>query len=305
MIDFSSISSVSTAIHQNQMKAKFQLKKKSGKLIQKDPEENQKSTELDLLLEQVKKTSEQEKLSEITDKVAAGKKLTTEEMEYLKNHNQSLYQTVKQMEDETDTYKKELSSAKTKEEVQRIRTNHVMGLMTAVKSVQNTHMDEGMKTALYSAIQQKAVRDDKAYTRFVQSDDYQSLPTEEEVREAEKARREKLHPHEAQSEDRTEEQEDPVDSDSDTAKTKKTEETAKDDTDTDKVKEKATHMDSGKEEYTASCDSAIHSDGNNSLEETKAEDKVQRSAHRRKKKYGDEDDLEDAAFLGGGNGFLA
>lgn len=195
MIDFTSVTSVTSAIQQAQMWTKFNTKKKTGTLLQKDSE-----SELDPYLEQIQKQQEQktesDEITRITNKVMNGKELSKAEREYLQKKNPTLYQTVKQLEQKSKAYEKDISNAKTKDEVQRIRANHTTEAMSSIKSVENSHMDEGMKTAFYSAIQMQQTRDEKTFQKYIKSGAYHDLPTEEEVWKAKKPHEEEMHPTE-------------------------------------------------------------------------------------------------------------
>ncbi len=129
--------------------------------------------------------------SQIRTKMASGKKLTQEEMEYLQKHDPQTYQKVKAIEAEQKSYEKELKSCKTKEEVQRVRTNRVAASLSVVNNVKNNPaIPEGAKLGLIWQELQKNMAMEETIQKFVESGRYAQLPTEAEKMEAERELRE-------------------------------------------------------------------------------------------------------------------
>ena len=126
-------------------------------------------------------------LSQIRTKLAAGKKLTQEEMDYLQKNDLPTYQKVKAIEAEQKSYEKELKNCKTKEDVQRVRTNRVAASLSVVKNVKNNPaIPEGAKLGLIWQELQKNMVMEETIKKFVESGEYAQLPTEAEKLEAEK-----------------------------------------------------------------------------------------------------------------------
>lgn len=126
-------------------------------------------------------------LSQIRTKLAAGKKLTQEEMDYLQKNDLPTYQKVKAIEAEQKSYEKELKNCKTKEDVQRVRTNRVAASLSVVNNVKNNPaIPEGAKLGLIWQELQKNMVMEETIKKFVESGEYAQLPTEAEKLEAEK-----------------------------------------------------------------------------------------------------------------------
>ena len=125
--------------------------------------------------------------SQIRSKLANGKKLTIEEMEYLQKNDPQLYQKVKSIEAEQKNYENELKRCKTKEEVQRVRTNHAAASLSTVNNIKNNpNIPEGKKLELIWQEHMKNQALDEVTKEFVESGKYAKLPTEAEKAEAEK-----------------------------------------------------------------------------------------------------------------------
>ncbi len=125
--------------------------------------------------------------SQIRTKLAAGKKLTQEEMEYLLKNDPQTYQKAKSIEAERKSYEEELKRCKTKEDVQRVRMNRTAASLSVVNSVKsNPAIPESAKLGIIAQELQKNIILEETISKFVESGRYSQLPTEAEKMEAEK-----------------------------------------------------------------------------------------------------------------------
>lgn len=108
-----------------------------------------------------------EKLRRIAAKVQAGRKLSTEEMEFLRKHNPVLYEKLKNIEREQKEYEEELKRCETKDEAARLHMAQSVRTMELAK--------DGDETALY-----RMNRMNETHQAFTDSDEYKRLPTEAE-----------------------------------------------------------------------------------------------------------------------------
>lgn len=126
--------------------------------------------------------------SQIRTKLASGKKLTREEMEYLQKNDPQTYQKAKAIEEEQKSYEEELKKCKTKEDVQRVRMNRTAASLSVVNSVKsNPAIPESAKLGIIWQELQKNMALEETIGEFVKSGRYAQLPTEAEKLEAEKA----------------------------------------------------------------------------------------------------------------------
>ena len=87
--------------------------------------------------------------SQIRAKLASGKKLSREEMEYLQKNDPQTYQKAKALEEEQKSYEEELKRCETKEDVQRVRMNRTAASLSVVKSVEsNSAIPESAKLGI-------------------------------------------------------------------------------------------------------------------------------------------------------------
>lgn len=99
----------------------------------------------------------------IIQKLRAGKKLTAEEMNYLRAKNPQLYAQAARVQAMRENLKNQLESCKSKEEVEKVYGN----------SVSMVAKDDPMKEAIIAAF-------DDVLKEFKKTDQYQALPEKEE-----------------------------------------------------------------------------------------------------------------------------
>ena len=129
--------------------------------------------------------------AQIRTKLAAGKKLTQEEMDYLQKNDPQTYQKAKAIEEEQKCYEEELKRCRTKEDVQRVKMNHTAPSLSTVNNVKNNPaIPEGAKLGIMWQELMKTRALEETMGEFVKSGRYAQLPTEAEKAEAEKALKE-------------------------------------------------------------------------------------------------------------------
>ena len=129
--------------------------------------------------------------AQIRTKLATGKKLTQEEMDYLQKHDPQTYQKAKSIEEEQKSYEEELKRCRTKEDVQRVKMNHTAASLSTVNNVKNNPaIPEGAKLGIMWQELMKTRALEETMGEFVKSGRYAQLPTEAEKAEAEKTLKE-------------------------------------------------------------------------------------------------------------------
>lgn len=166
-----------------EMDNKWQQKKKNNKIFEKG-ESDPLTRQIQKFKDDLEKMRENSKLSDISAKVKAGSSLTSEELEYLQRNNPSLYQEYLEVRNEKEAYKRQLKSCRTKEDVEKLKLNKMASYMAEAKSVMNNpNIPEGKKLELMEKLLKKTMGVQKVHMDFVQSSEYLSLPTEEELAE--------------------------------------------------------------------------------------------------------------------------
>ncbi len=193
-MSFSIIGNMNTYLKSMQMKSVWDLKKKSGDYDAKG------ATDIQQMLDQIAGKTEDgsrqqdEKLSEILQKVYAGKKLTSDEMEYLRDKAPLVYKELVAIEEEQKAYERELRRCETKEEVERLRMNKINSSLMTVNAVgSNPNIPEGMKMAIIGQEKRRVDAIVESTEKFVKSGEYAKLPTEAEAAAARKEQMEELY----------------------------------------------------------------------------------------------------------------
>lgn len=191
-MDFSTIGSVTSYMKSMELETKFKKKKAEGDL----GPQSRKKTELEIKNEQFKaeymrrqeeNEDDDKMLTDINNKIAVDQELTPEEMRYLQNKNPSLYQKVKNIENEKKQYEKDLKNCKTKEEVERLKMNKVSSALSAIKSAESDpNLPESARLAVAQGELRRMNALNKISAKFVESGEYEKLPAEQEVRDVEK-----------------------------------------------------------------------------------------------------------------------
>ena len=191
-MNFSMIQSLNTYTKNMEMQMKWQKKKANndftadGSTKLNDPIARQ--------AEEIRKSQADgsSKLSsQIRTKLATGKKLTREEMDYLQKNDPQTYQKAKAIEEEQKSYEEELKRCRTKEDVERVKMNHTAASLSVVNSVKNNPaIPEGAKLGIMWQELMKSRALEETMSKFVESGRYAQLPTEAEKAEAEKTLKE-------------------------------------------------------------------------------------------------------------------
>ncbi len=182
------VTSLNTYTTNMKMQMKWQQKKSSGDftadgaMTMEDKLLKDAMDSMDDLLGDSSKVSS----AQIRTKLMSGKKLSSKEMDYLRENDPELYKKAKAIEMEREAYERELKRCKTKEEVQKVKMAHATAALAQVKNIEsNPNIPKGQKLALMMEQLAKSNALGEVERKFVQSGEYKRLPSEEEKRQAE------------------------------------------------------------------------------------------------------------------------
>lgn len=208
---------VRNAVQLQTLNSKWQQKVESGDVLSRD-EVNERAnwTEEDWMKqnfqEQCASDQESSQLAEITNKIQYGGTLTAEEEKYLEQKNPQALKKYKDMKAEKKSFERRLQNCKTKDEVQRIKTEKLCQFAAELKKVVNDPcIPLSEKLAKAKEMVARTTNIEDAEWKFVESGQYASLPTEAE--EAEDRAKET----EAQKEEQQEEIREGIDEQQETA----------------------------------------------------------------------------------------
>ncbi len=131
-MDFSTIGNINMYTKNLKLRTMWDMKKRSGNV------NAHQDTGSNWMMEDLERQRENDKLARITNKILNGRKLTSEERDYLRAKSPQTYQQLVKSEEEQKSYEAALRRCKTKEDVQRLKTDRINAALSDVKSVANS-----------------------------------------------------------------------------------------------------------------------------------------------------------------------
>ena len=166
-MDLLSVGSATRYAKNAALKTQWNLKKQSGDFAghKKSLQDYVNVTKASSVLPRTDEADN--KMSAIITKAQTGKKLSPDEWEYVRAKNPTLYEELREEEQEQENYEKALRRCKTKDEARRLHVSKLADVMTAAKNG-----DEG---AIY-----RLNRLTRTMIAFMESKEYRAMPTEAE-----------------------------------------------------------------------------------------------------------------------------
>lgn len=187
---------IKSAVKLNMLTQKWEQKKNSGNVLSKQ-ERNERAnwTPEQRMLNQFQEEMEQNRIAskdtEIANKIIAGDTLTPEEEKYLAQKDPAKLNEYRKMKAEKKAYEDKLKNCRTKDEVQRLKTNTINGCLSELKKIENNpNIPLSAKCAKAQEILARTRNIQAAEIKFIESGRYSELPTEAEeaVERAEETR---------------------------------------------------------------------------------------------------------------------
>lgn len=167
-------------VKNTELKMKFEQRK------QNSLENNSKSEhqmKVDQFESELEKFQDDNKLSGIDSKLKLGGELTDKELEYLREKNPELYKKALAIKEERKQYKKSLQNARTKEEVERIKSNKMQTFLSEASYVKNNpNISSEKKEEVLEQLNRRMAGISKEHAKFKASMEYQKLPEEEKTK---------------------------------------------------------------------------------------------------------------------------
>lgn len=203
MTGFESITSLNSYVRSNEMTRKWTIKKNTGDMTAdgtmsvSDAWRQKKNAQDKLMMQGLvadqDESKENDKMTAIRTKMYNGETLTPDELKLLRQKDPQAYQEELNRRQSAESYKRDLSNARTKEEFQRIRMSRAAVNLTRLSAVKNdSAIPESAKLAVYADINARVKSEREIERKFVESGEYDRLPTEMEKAEAEQAAREEI-----------------------------------------------------------------------------------------------------------------
>ena len=169
---------VKNAVKLDMLTKNWEQKKSSNQVLSKQernaranmsPEQRQ----LEQFKEELAHNREQSRNNELANKIMNGEDLTPEEEKYLAQNNPGQLSNYRRAKAERQAYEEKLQKCKTKDEVQRLKTNTMNAYLAELKAAP----DEA-KAAKAMELLGKVRNVQKAELHFIESGGYAGLPTE-------------------------------------------------------------------------------------------------------------------------------
>jgi hypothetical protein len=189
---------VTNAVQLQMMNNKWQQKKESGDVLSKEERNERANWTQDEWLkhdlqEQAAQNREASQQTDIDNKIMYGGTLTPDEEKYLEKNNPTALQKYKEIKAEKKNYEEKLKNCKTKDEVDRLKTETVGGYLSSMKKVENDpYIPLSEKLATAQEMLAKTRNIEKAEIKFMASTKYQNLPTEAEEAEERSEEKEEI-----------------------------------------------------------------------------------------------------------------
>jgi hypothetical protein len=180
---------VANAVQLQMQGSKWQAKKDSGNVLSKE-ERNERAnwTQEDWLKhdfqEQLEQNREASKNTDIRNKIMYGGTLTPEEEKYLEQNDPTILQKYRQVKAEKKAYEEKLKKCKTKDEVQRLKTQTFGEYAASLKKVENDPcipLSEKLAKAQETLAKTRNIQE--VELKFMKTAEYANLPTEAEEAE--------------------------------------------------------------------------------------------------------------------------
>ena len=170
---------VRNTLNLTSLDSKWQQKKQQDP-TKKTDEMTAEQRELQRFQDELKKMREN-KTPEINNKLMSGGKLTREEIEYLRKNDPQKLKEYEEIQQERESYKKQLKNCKSKEEVERLKMTRMGKYMSQAKSIaSDSCIPKSEKYKMMVKLLAEATGVAKEHIKFTQSLRYAELPEEDE-----------------------------------------------------------------------------------------------------------------------------
>lgn len=169
---------IKNSVKQDMLIKKWEQKKSSGNILSKQERNERANMSSDQRMieqfkEQMAQNREQSKNTDIANKIMNGDELTPKEEQYLAQNNPGQLSNYRRARAERKAYEEKLQKCKTKDEVQRLKTNTMNAYLAELKAAPGQ-----AKAAKAMEILGKVRNVEKAELHFIKSGGYAKLPTE-------------------------------------------------------------------------------------------------------------------------------
>ncbi len=180
---FSMAGTVKNSVKLATLENKWQQKKENAGKPQRK-ELTAQERELQIFQEQADEIREGKTPSDISAKLMSGARLTQEEIEYLRKNAPEALKEYEEFQREREQYKRQLRNCKSKEEVERLKTNKMGQFLAEAKEIShNAAIPKAKKVELLQKLLKKIAGVEEEHTEFTKTLRFAQLPEEEEEKD--------------------------------------------------------------------------------------------------------------------------
>lgn len=155
----------------------WQQKKQTLGKKERNQEKTAQERELELYRQQAQDIREQDRLSEITNKLKSGQALTPEELAYLRQNNPEALKEYEEIQQERESYRRQLRNCKSREDVEKLKVSRLSSYAAQAKKIStNPYIPKNAKVGLIGKLQAKTAAVQEEHMDFVRSARYLNLP---------------------------------------------------------------------------------------------------------------------------------
>ncbi len=196
--------SVRNMVNQFAMNAKWETDKMSCNFHKKE-KKREDMTQDELMLDNFRRQLENDRKNSedaaIYNKIASGAELTSDELAKLREKNPQMYNEYMADKAEEKGYEKKLRNCKTKEDVDRLHANKISAENAKFMSIVNDpNIPKSEKYRQAVRALGKITKLSEIVKAFKESEEYSELPTDEELKEAQKEKNKEFIPEEEKEE---------------------------------------------------------------------------------------------------------
>lgn len=165
---------------------KWMQKKDSDNILSKDEQKKRANWTADERMihdyqQQMIEEREKSRGREIADKITSGGTLSPEEEQYLEKNDPTALKRYRDSKAEKKAYEEKLKNCKTKDEVNRLKSDTLNGYLSSMKKIENDpYIPISAKLEKAQELLAKTRNISDAEMKFMQTAEYKNLPTESE-----------------------------------------------------------------------------------------------------------------------------
>lgn len=175
---------IRSAVQLQVLENKWQQKKNNINANKPEKEMTHEERLMASFQEQVDKERESNSHADIYNKLKSGGKLTSQEVSYLEEHDPEALRKYREDQAEKAAYEREIKNCRTKDDVERVKMNKLGNMAAQAKKITNDpYIPLDKKVELMNQMNNKLCLVREAHQKFVESKQYQDMPTDGELQE--------------------------------------------------------------------------------------------------------------------------